>query len=149
MAHKKKKNQNKQTQLVKYKFIRYGRVIVDIIVYVLFILSVYHVLHRACILKYGDSDYTICKLEKTTYHNMGYGRNELFYVVGFYVNNKRYQTDESPPYGKECKIGDCYMLKYNIANPNICEIDWSSPATIEEFESVEKEYMFGNHDDKE
>ena len=152
MTHKKNEKQNKQLQPKKSKFNRYGRVVVDVILFVLCAMSIFHVLYYNYMLKYGDCDYTICQLKKTSYENRGGGHlPELYYVFEFYVNNKRYQSEEYPPddYDKDFKIGDCYMLKYNVENPEICKMDWNSPASIEEFESIEDEYMFGNHEDKE
>lgn len=70
MTHKKNEKQNKQLQPKKSKFNRYGRVVVDVILYVLCAMSIFHVLYYNYMLKYGDCDYTICQLKK---HHMKTG----------------------------------------------------------------------------
>lgn len=71
------------------------------------------------------SGFTICKvIKKYRKPVSGFARGDEA-VIEYYVSGKRYEYavwNSSDSYG----VGDCFLLKYSIKNPEICEVQWDN-----------------------
>ena len=71
------------------------------------------------------SGFTICKvIKKYRKPVSGFARGDEA-VIEYYVSGKRYEDtvwNSSDSYG----VGDCFLLKFSIKNPEICEVQWDN-----------------------
>ena len=71
------------------------------------------------------SGFTICKvIKKYRKPVRGFARWYIA-VIEYYVSGKRYEY-EVPNSSDSYGVGDCFLLKYSIKNPEICEVQWDN-----------------------
>ena len=71
------------------------------------------------------SGFTICKvIKKYRQPGRGFARGDLA-VIEYYVSGKRYE-DTVPNSSDSYGVGDCFLLKFSIKNPEICEVQWDN-----------------------
>ena len=71
------------------------------------------------------SGFTICKvIKKYRKPVRGFARWYIA-VIKYYVSGKRYEY-EVPNSSDSYGVGDCFLLKYSIKSPEICEVQWDN-----------------------
>ena len=71
------------------------------------------------------SGFTICKvIKKYRKPVSGFARGDEA-VIEYYVSGKRYE-DTVPNSSDSYGVGDCFLLKYSIKSPEICEVQWDN-----------------------
>ena len=117
----KKKKKKKSDKIRKEKNDKAQQILNYIIITILTVVCTFSYCQQKRALEV--SGFTICKVIKK-YPTPGRQRGYRA-VIEYYVSGKRYE-DEIPNSSDSYGVGDCFLLKFSIKSPEICEVQWDN-----------------------